>query len=57
MKQFDNFKNDNAGIGTIEIILILVILIALIVLFKGEITKIVEKAFDSISNNADLIMK
>lgn len=57
MYTLKKLKNNNAGIGTVEIILILVILIALIVLFKGEITKIVEKAFDSITSNADLILK
>lgn len=57
MSVFSKLRNNNAGVGTVEIILILVILIALIVLFKGEITKIVEKAFDSITSNADLIIK
>ena len=50
------FKNDNSGIGVVELVLILVILIALVVIFKGQITKIVTDAFNSITNNADSII-
>ena len=38
------------------LVLILVILIALVVIFKGQITKIVSNAFNSITNNADAII-
>ncbi len=50
------FLNGNAGITTIEIVLILVILIALIVIFKDRITEIVEKAFSSITGNTGAII-
>ena len=48
---------NNAGIGTVEIILILVVLIALVVIFKNRITEIVEKAFKSITDNTNTIIK
>ncbi|MBP5330869.1 MAG: holin, BlyA family protein [Lachnospiraceae bacterium] len=50
------FKNDNSGIGVVELVLILVILIALVVIFKNQITRIVTDAFNSITNNADTII-
>ena len=50
------FKNDNSGIGVVELVLILVILIALVVIFKNQITRIVTHAFNSITNNADTII-
>ena len=50
------FSKDNSGIGVVELVLILVILIALVVIFKGQITRIVSNAFNSITNNADAII-
>ena len=40
------------GIGVVEIILILVILVGLVVIFKDEVTDIVEKAFKTITNGS-----
>ena len=54
---FKKFLNDNAGIGVVELVLILVVLIALVVVFKGQITKIVGDAFNSITSNANSIIK
>ena len=42
----------NDGIGTIEIILILVVLIALIVIFRKELTTIIENIFNRITDDA-----
>ena len=38
------------GMGTVEIILILVVIIGLIVIFKEPITAIIENIFDKITN-------
>ncbi len=48
--------SDNAGITSIEIVLILVVLIALVLIFKDQITALIEKAFASISSNTDAII-
>lgn len=56
-KVFNALKNDNSGIGVVEIILILVVLIALVLIFKSEITTIVQNAFNAITGNADEILK
>lgn len=45
------------GIGVIEIILILVIIIGLIVIFRSQIEKIIQAAFTSINGDAGTINK
>ncbi|MGN0505013.1 MAG: Flp1 family type IVb pilin [Lachnospiraceae bacterium] len=52
-----SFLRDERGIGVIEIILILVILIGLVLLFKNQITEIVNNAFGKISSDATSILK
>lgn len=51
------FWKDDRGIGVIEIVLILVILIALVLVFKNEITAIVTNAFARISGDANSIIQ
>ena len=43
-------KNDESGVGTIEIVLILVVLIGLVVIFKGGIENLLNNVFSSITN-------
>ena len=50
------FIKYNSGIGIVEIILILVILIALIVIFREKITAIVNTAFTNIQNDSNTIL-
>ena len=45
MNMIRNFWKDEDGIGVVEIVLILVILVALIVIFKDKITSIISSAF------------
>lgn len=40
------------GVGVVEIILILVIIIGLVLIFKNQIVKIISDAFSSINTNA-----
>ena len=51
-----NFWRDNRGVGVIEIVLILVILIGLVLVFKEQITDIVNDAFTAISGDAGKII-
>ena len=39
--------------GTVEVILIIVVLVALVVIFKSQITKIVNSLFDKITDQTD----
>ena len=45
--------NDNRGIGVVEIVLILVVLVALVIIFKDKIIEIINKAFESITSGTD----
>ena len=51
-----NFWKDTRGVGVIEIVLILVILIGLVLVFKEQITAIVNDAFTAISGDAGQII-
>lgn len=56
MKEYiQEFWEEESGIGVVEIILILVILIMLVVIFRTQITAIVDKAFTQINSEADTI--
>ena len=46
---------EETGIGTVEMILILVVLIGLVIIFKKEITDLVNDIFKSITNKAGQI--
>lgn len=51
------FVEDEQGITTVEIILILVVLIALVLIFKEQMTALVEKIFETISTQSGKVMK
>lgn len=42
----------NAGMGTVEIILIIVVLIGLVIIFKDQISGLVEQVFESINSKS-----
>ena len=48
---------DQSGIGVVEIILILVILIGLVVIFKSQITSIVETIFEAITSGVSDVVE
>lgn len=46
---------NNAGMGTVEIILIIVVLIGLVLIFKSQITDLVESIFSKITKQANKV--
>lgn len=50
------FWKDEDGIGVVEIILILVVLIGLVIIFKDELKKLVNNIFKKISSGSSEIM-
>lgn len=48
MTGIKNFWNDESGMGTVEVILIIVVLIGLVIVFKEQISGIVEDVFKTI---------
>lgn len=55
MNIWKRFWKDEEGIGVVEIILILVILVALVVIFKDQITSIISNAFSEINDGAGTV--
>lgn len=57
MREFKLFLEEEDGMGVVEVILIIVILIGLALLFKKQITAVVNKILKKISKQADKVMK
>lgn len=53
MGKIRDFFKDEKAMGTVEVILIIVVLVALVLIFKTEITKIVNSLFDKITLQTD----
>ena len=52
---WSNLWVDERGIGTVEMILILVVLIALVLIFKSKLTSLVNEIFDKITSQSRLV--
>lgn len=55
MKTLKNFLKDEKGIGTVEMILILVVLIALVLIFKEQLTSLVQNIFSKIVQQSNRV--
>ncbi|MFT4004465.1 MAG: Flp1 family type IVb pilin [Lacrimispora sp.] len=51
-KEAMNFLREEDGIGVIEIVLILVVLIGLVIIFKTQITTLLENIFKEINSQS-----
>lgn len=51
------FWNDEEGIGMVEILLILAVIIGLALIFRDQITAMVEKIFKSNNDKMDDLLK
>lgn len=49
LKNMKDFLHEEDGMGTVEIILIIVVLVGLVLIFKDQITKIVDSIFKKIT--------
>lgn len=56
MRSMEEFLREETGLGTVEMILILVVLIGLVIIFKKEITDLVNDIFKSITGKAGQII-
>lgn len=52
LQEVKNFCADQDGIGVIEIVLILVVLIGLVIIFKKQINTLLESIFKEINNQS-----
>lgn len=55
MQAVKNLIRDEKGIGTVEMILILVVLIALVLIFKEQLTDLVNNIFDKITKQSNQV--
>lgn len=55
MKRFLEFMKEEKGIGVVEVILILVVLIGLVIIFKSQLTSLVESIFEKITSESGRI--
>lgn len=55
LKNYKDFIKEEDGMGTVELILIIVVLISLVIIFKEQLTKLVESIFEKIVNQANTI--
>lgn len=49
------FAFNEEGMGTVEVILIIVVLVGLVIIFKKQITEIVNNLFDGITSKTQQI--
>ncbi|HCW22236.1 MAG TPA: hypothetical protein DGX96_00765 [Lachnospiraceae bacterium] len=49
------FMDDQEGMGTVEIILIIVVLISLVIVFRTEITKVVNNVMTRITTKSNQV--
>lgn len=55
LKSFRQFFTEEDGMGTVEVILIIVVLVGLVIIFKEKITDIVNSIFSKITNQTKKI--
>ena len=56
LKGMRDFLREEEGMGTVEIILIIVVLIGLVIIFKTQLRSLVEKVFEKITKDSDTVM-
>ena len=52
IRRFLEFMKEEKGIGVVEVILILVVLIGLVIIFKSQLTDLVQSIFDKITSES-----
>jgi Flp pilus assembly pilin Flp len=55
MNNIKRFINEEEGMGTVELVLIIVVLIALVLIFKAKIIEFVTSILDKITTNGDTV--
>ena len=55
MRNLRSFMREDHGMGTVEVVLIIVVLVALVAIFKESIKSLVEKILKKVTDNANKI--
>ena len=56
LKTFRDFLQEEEGMGTVEIILIIVVLIGLGIIFKTQLRALVQNVFKKITEDSNTVM-
>ena len=56
LKGFKDFLKEEEGMGTVEIILIIVVLVGLVIIFKSQLRSLVQSVFEKITSDSSTIM-
>ena len=52
LERLRNILKDEQGVGVVEVILILVVLIGLVIIFKSQLTTLVQNIFEKITSES-----
>ena len=55
MKKMNEFLRDESGIGVVELILVLVVLIGLVVIFRDQLTSLMNSIFERIIQDSNAV--
>jgi Flp pilus assembly pilin Flp len=55
LKGLSELLTEEDGMGTVEVILIIVVFVGLVIIFKNQITSIVESLFEKITRQTEKI--
>lgn len=55
LKGMRELVTEEEGMGTVEVILIIVVLVGLVIIFKDQITDVVEKLFEKITTQTETV--
>ena len=55
VKGMKEFRREEDGMGTVEIILIIVVLVGLVIIFKSQITQIINTLFQKITSQTNTV--
>ena len=55
LKKIKNFWEDESGMGVVEVVLIIIVLVGLVMLFKKQITSLVNMLLSKMSSQAKQI--
>lgn len=56
LKGFKDFLKEEDGMGTVEIILIIVVLVGLVIIFKTQLRSLVQSIFEKITSDSGTVM-
>lgn len=53
--KFGEFLSEERGVGVVELILVLVVLIGLVVIFRDQLTSLMDSIFERIINDSNAV--